>query len=180
MNIIVVVSDTFRRDHLPCYADTDVITPNLNRFAETALIFEDCYAGSFPTVPARADLMTGRYTFTYLPWAPLPQSELTLADVISSAGYNTAAIADTPFLARRGYGQERGFKEFVYIRGQLHGTERDYRQLAAETYQRSTAIARRRLLRKPPTGWSATTRRLSFSMSTPGIPTSPGTHRHIT
>ena len=158
MNIIVVVSDTFRRDHLPCYADTDVITPNLNRFAETALIFEDCYAGSFPTVPARADLMTGRYTFTYLPWAPLPQSELTLADVISSAGYNTAAIADTPFLARRGYGQERGFKEFVYIRGQLHGTERDYRQLAAATYQRSTAIARRRLLRKPPTGWSATTR----------------------
>ena len=128
MNIIVVVSDTFRRDHLPCYTDTDVITPNLNRFAETALIFEDCYAASFPTVPARADLMTGRYTFTYLPWAPLPQSEVTLADVISSAGYNTAAIADTPFLARRGYGQERGFKEFVYIRGQLHGTERDYRQ----------------------------------------------------
>ena len=46
-----------------------VITPNLNRFAEGALIFEDCYAASFPTVPARADLMTGRYTFVYLPWA---------------------------------------------------------------------------------------------------------------
>ncbi len=127
MNIIIVVTDTLRRDHLPCYADTDVVTPNLNRFAESALIFEDCYAASFPTVPARADLMTGRYTFTYLPWAPLPQDEVTLAEMISAAGYNTAAIADTPFLARRGYGQERGFHEFVYVRGQLHGTERDYR-----------------------------------------------------
>ena len=128
MNIIVVVSDTFRRDHLPCYDATDVITPNLDRFAQIALIFEDCYAASFPTVPARADLMTGRYTFTYLPWAPLPQEEVTLADMISAVGYNTAAIADTPFLARRGYGQERGFKEFIYVRGQLHGTEKEYRQ----------------------------------------------------
>ncbi len=128
MNIIVVVSDTFRRDHLPCYGNTEVITPNLDRFAESALIFEDCYAASFPTVPARADLMTGRYTFAYLPWSPLPQTEVTLADLVSAAGYNTAAIADTPFLARRGYGQERGFKEFIYVRGQLHGTEREYRQ----------------------------------------------------
>ncbi len=128
MNIIVVVSDTFRRDHLPCYGAVDVISPNLDRFARSALIFEDCYAASFPTVPARADLMTGRYTFAYLPWAPLPQDETTLADMISAAGYNTAAIADTPFLARRGYGQERGFKEFIYVRGQLHGTEMEYRR----------------------------------------------------
>ena len=127
MNVILVVTDTLRRDYLPCYGNLDVITPNLDRFAESALIFEDCYAASFPTVPARADLMTGRYTFAYLPWAPLPQDEVTLADLISGAGYNTAAIADTPFLARRGYGQDRGFKEFIYIRGQLHGTERDYR-----------------------------------------------------
>ena len=129
MNIIVVVSDTLRRDYLPSFGNAQVITPNLDRFAESALIFEDCYAASFPTVPARTDLMTGRYTFAYLPWGPLPQDELTLAGLLSAAGYQTAMIADTPFLARRGYGQDRGFQEFIYIRGQLHGTERDYRQL---------------------------------------------------
>ncbi|MCY3832900.1 MAG: sulfatase [Chloroflexi bacterium] len=127
MNVILVVSDTLRRDYLPCYGNADVITPNLDRFAESALIFEDCYAASFPTVPARADLMTGRYTFAYLPWAPLPQEEATLAGLVSEAGYRTAAIADTPFLARRGYGQDRGFQEFIYVRGQLDGTERAYR-----------------------------------------------------
>ena len=129
MNVILIVSDTFRRDHLPSYGNAEVITPNLDRFAEQALIFEDCYAASFPTVPARADLMTGRYTFAYLPWGPLPQDEVTMAGLISAAGYRTAMIADTPFLARRGYGQDRGFQEFIYIRGQLHGTEQEYRRL---------------------------------------------------
>ncbi len=128
MNVILIVTDTLRRDHLPCYGNQKLITPNLDRFAEKALIFEDCYAASFPTVPARADMMTGRYTFAYLPWGPLPQSEATLAGLISAAGYRSAAIADTPFLARRGYGQDRGFQEFVYVRGQLDGTERAYRQ----------------------------------------------------
>ncbi len=129
MNVILIVTDTFRRDHLPCYGNAEVITPNLDRFAQQALIFEDCYAASFPTVPARADLMTGRYTFAYLPWGPLPQDEVTMAGLISAAGYRTAMIADTPFLARRGYGQDRGFQEFIYIRGQLHGTEQEYRRL---------------------------------------------------
>ena len=129
MNVILIVSDTFRRDHLPSYGNAEVITPNLDRFAEQALIFEDCYAASFPTVPARADLMTGRYTFAYLPWGPLPQDEVTMAGLISGAGYRTAMIADSPFLARRGYGQDRGFQEFIYIRGQLHGTEQEYRRL---------------------------------------------------
>ena len=39
MNIIVVVTDTLRRDYLSCYGNTEVITPNLDRFAESALIF---------------------------------------------------------------------------------------------------------------------------------------------
>ena len=129
MNFIVVVSDTFRRDHFPAYGNNTVIAPNLAAFAARSLVFEDAYAASFPTVPTRSDLMTGRYTLTYLPWGPLPQSETTLAQLLSHAGYATAAIADTPFLTRNGYGHDRGFQEFIYVRGQLSGTERDYRQL---------------------------------------------------
>lgn len=130
MNIILVVSDTFRRDHLTCYGNEKIIAPNLDAFAQKALIFEDCYCSSFPTVPARADLMTGRYTFAYLPWGPLPQDEITLADCLANNGYATAGIADTPFFARNGYGLDRGFDEFIYIRGQLSGTELDWRHLA--------------------------------------------------
>jgi len=129
MNIIVIISDTFRRDHLPCYGNNSIITPNLEAFSEKGLVFEDCYAASFPTVPMRADLLTGKFTFTYLPWGPLPQNEPTLPEILRDAGYVTAAIGDTPFLSRNGYGQDRGFSDFVYVRGQLGGTETDYMHL---------------------------------------------------
>ena len=129
MKIIIIISDTFRLDHLPCYGNKDMITPYLDAFAEKALIFDDGYAASFPTVPMRADLLTGRFTFTYLPWGPIPQGETTLPEILSRTGYVTAAIGDTPFLSRNGYGHDRGFKDFVYVRGQLGGTETKYMHL---------------------------------------------------
>ncbi|KAA3659157.1 MAG: hypothetical protein DWQ04_23135 [Chloroflexi bacterium] len=125
MNIIVVVSDTLRRDHLPFYGNQKVIAPHLAAFAEQSLIFEDCYPASFPTVPARADLMTGRYTFTYLPWGPLPQDETTLASCLSKAGYSTCGVADTPFVMRNGYGHDRGFQDFIFVRGQTDAHRKD-------------------------------------------------------
>lgn len=118
MNIIIIVCDTLRRDYLPCYGNQQVIAPHLDAFAERALVFEQFYPASFPTVPARADLMTGRNTFTYLDWGPLPQNEVTLAQTLSRAGYTTCGIADTPFLIRNGYGQDRGFQDFIFVRGQ--------------------------------------------------------------
>jgi hypothetical protein len=66
-------------------------------------VFDRCYPASFPTVPACSDLVTGRYTFTYLPWGPLPQEEITLADCMTKAGYTTTGIADPPpFFFRNG------------------------------------------------------------------------------
>ena len=69
--------------------------------------------------------MTGRYTFTYLDWGPLPQSEHTLAEQLSEAGYLTFGVADTPFLVRNGYGYDRGFRDFQWFRGQRSGPEHD-------------------------------------------------------
>lgn len=125
MNIILIIADTLRRDHLPCYGNQEVIAPCLNHFSQEAIIFEDCYVSSFPTVPARADIFTGRYTFTYLNWGPLPQDEVTLARCLSQAGFLTHGIADTPFLLRNGYGYDRGFLDFQWIRGQRSGPERE-------------------------------------------------------
>jgi arylsulfatase A-like enzyme len=129
MNIVVIVSDTLRRDHLPFYGNNEIIAPHLDAFSRESLIFDQARPASFPTVPTRADIMTGRYNFVNLPWGPLPQTTPTLAEQLSRAGYMTAAVGDTPFLARKGYGYDRGFNEFIYVRGQLDGTERDYRRL---------------------------------------------------
>jgi arylsulfatase A-like enzyme len=125
VNIILIIADTLRQDHLPCYGNREVIAPHLKAFGEQCLIFGQAYAASFPTVPARADIMTGRYTFTTLNWGPLPQGEVTLAQYLSEAGYQTCGIADTPFLLRNGYGYDRGFQDFQWIRGQRSGPERE-------------------------------------------------------
>lgn len=124
MNIICVVTDTLRADYLPTYGNSQVIAPQLSAFAESAIVFEDCHAASFPTIPARADIATGRFTFTYLTWGPLPPDEITLANLLTKAGYKTMGIGDTPFLIRNGYGYDSGFDDFLWIRGQREASGR--------------------------------------------------------
>ena len=118
MNFIVIVSDTFRRDHLGCYGNTWISTPNLDRFAAESIVFERAYAASFPTVPNRRDLLTGRYTFTYSQWAPLPPEEVVLAEELGKAGYTSMMILDTPHITENGYYFDRGFTGWEWIRGQ--------------------------------------------------------------
>jgi len=122
MNIIVIVSDTMRKDHLGCYGNPTVRTPNLDRFAQECVQFDNCYATSFPTMPMRADLFTGRFTFTYLGWRPLPREETILAELLQKANYTTLAVVDTPFFVRNGYGYDRGFKDYSWIPGQGFAT----------------------------------------------------------
>ncbi len=118
MNFILIVSDTFRRDHLGCYGDKTIRTPHIDRFAEKCVQFENCCATSFPTMPNRADLFTGKFTFTYMGWEPLSRKEKILAEIFRKAGYRTLAVVDTPFFVRNGYGYDRGFEDFIWISGQ--------------------------------------------------------------
>jgi len=47
MNIILIVSDTLRKDHLGCYGNKWISTPNIDKFAKNSLIFEDAYIQRF-------------------------------------------------------------------------------------------------------------------------------------
>lgn len=118
MNVILIISDTMRRDHLGCYGNPWIKTPNLDRFAAGANVFERAFTGSFPTVPLRNDIMTGRYTFTYKDWSPLGDEEVVLSECLRKAGIYTGLIADTPHPFRPGYQHQRGFHTWDVIRGQ--------------------------------------------------------------
>jgi len=132
MNIVLIISDTCRRDHLGCYGNTWIHTPHLDRLAEQSIVFDRCYAASFPTIPNRSDILTGKYNFTYLGWTPLPPDEVTLPHLLSEAGYLTSAIADTPFYMRNGYGYDRGFSDFVWVHGQGLVHERVYQDSVSD------------------------------------------------
>lgn len=118
MNVVVIISDTMRWDHLGFYGNEWIHTPHLDQLAERSVVFNKAYCTSFPTMPMRADLYTGKFTFTYLGWAPMPLDEVILPQLMSNAGYRTMAVVDTPFYIRRGYAYDRGFRDFRWIRGQ--------------------------------------------------------------
>jgi len=120
MNIIEIVSDTFRRDHLGCYGNSWIHTEHLDRFARDSVIFDNAYIASFPTIPHRHDLFTGRYTFIYSTWAPLPRDEVILSQLLRQAGYVTMLIVDTPHMIRDAHYFDRGFDGWWWIRGQEH------------------------------------------------------------
>lgn len=119
-NVILIVSDTFRRDNLGCYGGSLARTPNLDEFARRSIVFESAYCASFPTVPNRNDILTGRVTFTYKPWAPLDPGEITLQETLNKAGVVTSLIADTPHPFAPGFNYQRGFQGWELIRGQEH------------------------------------------------------------
>jgi len=118
MNVVLIVSDTFRWDHLGCYGNEWIRTPNIDRLAEKSVVFDRAYCGSFPTIPNRAELFTGRFVFTYFEWSPLPPNEVVISQVLGNAGYTTMMIADTPHILQHGFYFDRGFTGWKQIRGQ--------------------------------------------------------------
>jgi len=120
MNIIQIVSDTFRWDYLGCYGNSWIHTEHLDRFAKDSVIFDKAYIASFPTIPHRHDLFTGRYTFIYSTWAPLPRDEVIISQTLRQAGYVTMLIVDTPHMIRDAHYFDRGFDAWWWIRGQEH------------------------------------------------------------
>ncbi len=120
MNLILIVSDTLRRDHLGCYGKLGAHTPALDRFARDAVVFDEAYSGSFPTLPCRAEIFTGKFVFTYLNWGPLPRSEVLLSETLAAAGYTCAMVTDNLPLCRSGYDYARGFHSLLRVRGQLY------------------------------------------------------------
>jgi arylsulfatase A-like enzyme len=118
MNVIWIVADTFRRDHLGCYGNPVIRTPALDALAARAVRFDRHYVAGFPTMPARADHATGRWTLSFMRWEPLPSDVTTLAQLLSAAGFHTAACVDTPFYLRGGMNYDRGFQTFFTIQSQ--------------------------------------------------------------
>ncbi len=120
MNILVIVSDTLRRDYLGPYGNPVVQTPSLDALARESVVFDQAFSGSFPTLPCRAELFTGRFVFPYLNWGALPKKEVILSETLSAENYTCAMVTDNLPLCRERYGYDRGFHARHRIRGQWY------------------------------------------------------------
>jgi arylsulfatase A-like enzyme len=120
MNVIWVISDTFRKDHMGAYGNPKIHTPALDTLAAKSVRFDRHYIAAFPTMPTRADHMTGRWTLSYMQWEPFSPNEITLPQILNAKGVHTAAVVDTPFYTRNDMNYDRGFQSFNEVTGQMH------------------------------------------------------------
>ncbi len=129
MNVIFIISDTLRRDHLGCYGNQVIHTPSLDALACRSVRFDRHYIASFPTMPARADYLTGRFTGSFMQWKALPEDQVVLPEILGRKGFNTTAVVDTPFYLRNKMNYDRGFSSFYEVPGQsfMRGESRDVR-----------------------------------------------------
>jgi len=117
VNIILLISDTFRYDNLFDRAAMPVRTPELDRFAQRAVSLSRLYTGSFPTIPHRTDLTSGRFGWMWYPWQDRRQSSANhLPMILRQAGYVTQLLCDCPHLFNAGF--QFGFDAAYALRGQ--------------------------------------------------------------
>ena len=114
-NVLVVVVDTLRADHLSTYGYERPTSPHLTQLAAQGTLFENAIAPSSWTLPVHASLLTGLYPDQHhvdSDGSLLGWDYPVLGDEFMARGYRTAAFSANTllFCRRRGFG--RGFIHF--------------------------------------------------------------------
>ncbi len=111
-SVILVAMDTTRADHLSAYGYARSTSPNFDRFAREAVLFERCYAQSNETLTSFASTFTSRLPSEIAPLAydsfHIPADAHTLSSVLQLMGFQTAAFVAGGHLIKE-FGHDRGF-----------------------------------------------------------------------
>jgi arylsulfatase A-like enzyme len=134
-NLLLIVLDTMRSDHLEVYGYDRATSPWIQSFGQKVTIFNNAFSSSSYTLPAHATLFTGLYPRSHgadifdgeggislaqlgrlndeVPVAPLDSEALTLAEIAKEAGLDTGAICGNTAYLCRYFGLDQGFDTYV-------------------------------------------------------------------
>lgn len=116
-NVLLIVVDTLRADHLPGYGYRGGSTPNLDRFAEDAVRYDQAFANASWTRPSFASILTGRYARSHGVMGKadaLPDDVVTLAEAMHGHGYATHGWV-TNFNVNAHYNFQQGFESYRFL-----------------------------------------------------------------
>ena len=106
-NVLWLIADDHAAYVTGCYGNELVQTPNIDALASGGMRFDRAYCNSPVCTASRQSFLTGRYPrsigVSLLP-TPLPEEELTLAEMFRDAGYSTAAIGKMHFNSQLSHG----------------------------------------------------------------------------
>lgn len=112
--VVLVSLDTLRADHLGCYGYTRKTTPAIDSLAEKSALFLNTYASSPWTLPSHVSLLTSLHGVrhqVYYEDERMSPDLITLADIMRSKGFMTAAFTDGGFVSSV-YGFSKGFDAY--------------------------------------------------------------------
>ena len=113
-NVLMIVLDTVRADHLSPYGYHRDTSPNLARLAARGVRFEQARSTAPWTLPSHASMFTGRWPheLSARTGHPLDATYPTLAEVLSRKGYAAAGFVANTHNGNGWYGLDRGFARY--------------------------------------------------------------------
>lgn len=104
MNVLFIMADQLRWDHLGCAGHPYLKTPNLDALAQRGVRFANAFVNSGVCGPSRMSYYTGRYPISHgATWnrVPLSVGEVTLGEMLKGAGLSLALAGKTHVMPDR-------------------------------------------------------------------------------
>ena len=141
--VIMISVDTLRADHLGTYGYPAPTSPNLDAFADEALVFEHGVAHGAETISTVSSILTG-----FLPHEThaaelyaLPLEVETLPEMLGQHGYDTVAVVSNYVLrSNQGFGQ--GFAIYDETMDQREAVRQMPERVAEPTTDRAIELLR--------------------------------------
>jgi len=116
-NVILMVIDTVRPDHLSCYGYPRKTSPNVDKLAKKGVLFENAFATAEWTPPSHASIFTGKYPSYHKTMGrqiSLHQENITLAEILNWNGYQTFGVSSNGLLDMM-TGFNKGFQRYFNL-----------------------------------------------------------------
>lgn len=116
VNVVLIIFDALRPDHLSCYGYNKQTCPNIDKLAQEGIIFSNAFCQASITLPSVTSIFTSLYPYShrlvYILKDEIPAKVDTLAEVLNAYGYDTAwfGMLDDPH-SGSAKGLLKGFNE---------------------------------------------------------------------
>jgi arylsulfatase A-like enzyme len=137
-NIILIVMDTARADHLSCYGYHRKTTPNIDEIAKHGVLYQNAFTPAPWTPPSHASIFTGKYPShhkTIGKDVSFNTENTSLAEILGEHGYHTVGITCCQILGP-GSNFEKGFSEYVELKERVLGNSKFRRLLLKEVIRK--------------------------------------------
>jgi arylsulfatase A-like enzyme len=123
-NVVLISIDTLRADHLSCYGYFRKTSPNIDKFAEESLVFENAFSAAPITIPSHMSMFTSvspvvhdvLHLVSTDNFAPLSPKIRTLPEILNNEGFTGYGYIGHPMWLSAVYGFGRGFRDLTDLK----------------------------------------------------------------